>query len=63
MLVEEIPVFLMLFFFPQGQHDLTSKSALEEMLEKAKEQGKLHLMESFHQKDFYHYFNCQTWEE
>ena len=49
--------------FLQGQHDLTNKSSLEEMLEKAKEQGKLYLVEPFHQKDFHHYFNCQTWEE
>lgn len=57
-----IKVFDVLFFL-QGQHDLTNKSSLEEMLEKAKEQGKLYLEEPFHQKDFHHYFNCQTWEE
>lgn len=51
------------FFFLQGQHDLTNKSSLEEMLEKVKEQGKLYLEEPFHQKDFLHYFNSQTWEE
>lgn len=59
----KIPVFLFFCSFLQGQHDLTSKSSLEEMLEKAKEQGKLQLMESFHQKDFCHYFNCQAWDE
>lgn len=47
----------------QGQHDMKSKSSLEELLEKAKEQGKMYLEEPFHQKDFYHYFNCQTWED
>lgn len=47
----------------QGQHEVTSKSSLEELLEKAEEQGKVYLVEPFHQKDFHHYFNCQTWED
>ena len=38
-------------------------SSVEELLEKAREQGKIYLEEPFHQKDFHHYFNCQTWEE
>lgn len=42
---------------------MESNSSIEELLEKAKEQGKIHLEEPFHQKDFQHYFNCRTWEE
>ena len=38
-------------------------SFVEELLGKAKEMGKIYLEEPFHQKDFHHYFNCQTWEE
>ena len=42
---------------------MESNSSVEELLEKAREQGKIYLEEPFHQKDFHHYFNCQTWEE
>lgn len=42
---------------------MESNSSVEELLEKAREQGKIYLEEPFHQKDFHHYFNCQTWED
>ena len=63
--LQSVKIFILLFynFYCKGQHELTSKSSLEELLEKSKEQGKVYLVEPFHQKDFHHYFNCQTWQE
>ncbi|XP_068718826.1 uncharacterized protein [Montipora capricornis] len=58
-----VSVCIIIALMLQGQHDLNIESSLEKLLDKAKEQGEMHLQEPLHQKDFHHYFNCQTWED
>ncbi|CAH3115337.1 unnamed protein product [Porites lobata] len=58
-----VAVCIIIALILQGENDMESNSSVEELLEKAREQGKIYLEEPFHQKDFHHYFNCQTWED